>query len=110
MNKLTNDEVAEFYENLSDPRKSVQLILSLFLTVLCGVTVKYLWLWFMTPFGLPPISLLHAIGLDQFVSFIVTTQAQPPRSYGRFFWWRFIHGTCFALVALVVGYLIYLCM
>lgn len=110
MNKLTNDEVAEFYENLSDPRKSIQLILSLFLMVLCGATVQKLWYWFIVPLGLPTISLPHAIGLDQFVSFIVTTQAQPPRSYGRFFWWRFIHGTCLALVTLAVGYLIHLCM
>ncbi len=39
------------------------------LTFLCGMSaIKYLWLWFITPFGLPPIGFAHAYGICLLVS------------------------------------------
>lgn len=39
--------------------------------VASAFTVAKLWLWFITPLGLPPLTLAHAYGLDLLVTFLV---------------------------------------
>ena len=38
-----------------------------------GVVVRDLWFWFMVPLGLPAITMMHAIGLDIFMTYISPT-------------------------------------
>lgn len=42
-----------------------------------GLALSWLWLWFITPFGLPSISYIHALGLSLFSNFMLGTQGQP---------------------------------
>jgi hypothetical protein len=39
------------------------LVLSIISCILQGFVFTYLWQWFLIPFGMKPISLIHAIGL-----------------------------------------------
>lgn len=52
------------------------LIIPAFL--LAGFTVQMLWLWFVVPLGLGPISLGHAIGVDMLITFTAHVPALEP--------------------------------
>jgi hypothetical protein len=40
------------------------------LSVVRGFVLSYLWQWFVVPFGLPSITVAHAIGISLIVSFL----------------------------------------
>ena len=51
------------------------------ITIIGGAAVygwagMWMWSWFMTPFGLPDISLLHAIGVSLVVRLLVGTKSR----------------------------------
>lgn len=85
-----------------DPSGLVQLSLSIILTILSGLTVMWLWEWYIVPIGLPAINLAHAIGLDTFVSFITTTQIVDPKS--KPYWERTTYSFMFAIMSLILGW------
>ena len=75
--------MSHIYENdtkpiLSDPPYLLQFILSVVLSVLCGVTIMFMWNWFVVLLGLPMIGLVQALGLDTLITFIVTTRVNTP--------------------------------
>ncbi len=59
---------------LKAPPIGVQLALALVLAILSGFTIMVMWGWYIVPLGLPAINMIHAIGLDLFTTFIVTTK------------------------------------
>jgi hypothetical protein len=42
----------------------------LMLAVLNGFMLSYMWEWFVVPFGLPSVSIIHAIGIAILVSML----------------------------------------
>lgn len=54
-----------------DPKKGIFLFCAVMvLPVLCGTCIKFLWEWFMVPFGIVPISIPWAIGLTALASLL----------------------------------------
>jgi uncharacterized integral membrane protein len=45
------------------------------MSVLGGITIKLLWGWFVTPLGVPGLSLFHAMGLVLLVGFLTYRKA-----------------------------------
>lgn len=86
--------------DLPNPSNWVQLILSTLLCLLCGIVIMLMWNWFVVPLGLPAIGLIHALGLDMLVSFVITTSV-PKITH---FWDRWISAVLFALLTLLFGW------
>lgn len=91
---------------LKSPPIGVQLILALGLAILSGFTIMIMWGWYIVPLGLPAINIIHALGLDMLVTFIVTTK----KSDNVPFWDRWIWATTFALLTLLFGWLLHFIM
>lgn len=56
MTENYNDSLGRF--KLSDPPLGVQFLIAFLEFLFCGFAIKCMWLWFLTPFGLPAITLL----------------------------------------------------
>lgn len=56
-------EVGEALEETSTEVKVLGCAMFPVMLVLKTVTLDYLWKWFISPFGLPAISMLHAFGI-----------------------------------------------
>lgn len=91
-----------------EPSGLTQLILSLILMIISGFTIMWMWSWYIVPLGLPAIGLIHAIGIDMLVSFVVTTQINIPPNGG--FWERFIYGLLLTCVTLLAGWILHFVM
>lgn len=91
---------------LKSPPIWVQLVLTLVLTVLSGFTIMVMWGWYIVPLGLPTINIVHALGLDMLVTFIVATKKGDDTP----FWDRWIWATMFALLTLFLGWLLHFVM
>lgn len=68
----------------------------------------WLWGWYVVPLGLPAINLLHAMGIDLLVSFMVTTQINIPTKTG--FWERFTYSFLLAVMTLLFGWIFHFAM
>ena len=103
MSENYNDSMEKF--RLPDPPVGIQLLISVLIFLFCGFAIKYMWLWFVTPLGLPAITFAHAIGIDIFVTFIVTTRL-PINNEENLFWFKtfmsFFWTLCTFLIALLV--------
>jgi len=69
-----------------------------------GVGLAFLWKWFITPLGVPAISIIHAIGIALTVSFL-TAVRDPKREFKSE---TVTFSIVFSLVALFFGYLVHL--
>lgn len=74
-----------------------------------GLVLSYLWLWFVTPLGVEPLSTPHAIGIVMLLSFLSSFKKPPKWKGFEFFehtavWFA---GSLFTLGAgyIVKGYL-----
>jgi hypothetical protein len=76
------------------------------LVLLRGVVLVDLWHWFMTPFGLPQIGVIHAIGLSLLISFLVYRSDLTTKEMK--FAPALIGGLIFTLSIWGIGYLIHL--
>lgn len=47
--------------------------------ILNGWVLTYLWLWFVTPLGLPSLSIAHAIGISCVISFLTYQYIERPK-------------------------------
>lgn len=79
------------------------------LLVLSGHVFTNLWGWFMTPLGLPPLGLAHALGIMLTFGFVVRGLAREKHyeeleGYTKA-WTTTIHGYAIALVFWGVGYI-----
>lgn len=54
----------------------VMIIVMVGLALLRGVVVADLWQWFVTPFGLPAIGIVHAMGVSLFVAALTFQNAK----------------------------------
>lgn len=43
------------------------LLIATFVSLLKGLALMFMWEWFITPLGVPPISICHAFGIVNFV-------------------------------------------
>ena len=102
MSKLTENEALDIWKSLNAPPAWVQFFLSLFTTIIAGFTIKILWGWYIVPLGVSAISVVHAIGIDLLITFIVTTSA-PTLSVGLY-WYRFTHAILLTMSTLLVGW------
>lgn len=91
---------------LKPPAIWVQLILVTLLSVLSGFTIMVMWGWYIVPLGLPTIGLIHALGLDMLITFIVTTK----KSEDIPFWDNWIWWMVFTVLTLLLGGLLHLFM
>jgi len=79
---------------------------SLVAVSISGLCLALLWKWFVTPLGVPAISVVHAIGIN----FILTTVrgVSDPKKQIKFE--TITYSILFNLVGLFFGYLIHLVM
>lgn len=84
------------------PPAPVQFLLSFALMFFCGLTIMWMWGWYIVPLGLPAIGLFHAMGLDLLLSFMVTTKIE---NETKPFWEHFISATVFAALTLLAGWI-----
>lgn len=79
------------------------------IAVLRGFVTSYLWYWFLVPFGLPAITVSHAIGLALLVGMF--TQAQKSDTdkmdLDDALKVLFTHGILAPLFVLLVGYIVH---
>ena len=82
-----------------------QLFLSFALFVFCGLTIMFMWNWYVFPLGLPLIGLVQALGIDMLVTFIVTTKinTRPTEPFIE----RWTVGMLYALCTLGIGWLLH---
>lgn len=97
---ILNESIEAFNAKYLLP-KWVSLLLSALLFILCTVTVRQMWAWFVVPFGVPALSFAHAAGLDALVSFVVTTSM--PNS-GRTDIEQYSFSFVFAVLTLALGW------
>ena len=52
-----------------------------------ATTVMWLWWWFAVPFGLPPVTMAHAYGIDALITYMTwhrdLTKKDPPHEAGH---------------------------
>lgn len=88
-----------------EPPFFMKLILSVVLFVLCGVAIMLMWNWFVVALGLPSIGLVHAMGIDLLVSFIVTTRISMDADP---FLLRWVVGMLYAFCTILIGFVLHL--
>ena len=49
-----------------------------------------MWAWFVVPLGVPPICLLHAVGLSVIVGFLITNTDITTNDNDKVSWGKFI--------------------
>ena len=72
--------------------------------ILNGWVLSWLWLWFLVPFGLPAIGLVHAIGVSTVVGFM-TKQYVPNKDGHAGEAYTFM--ILFPLASLAIGYIVH---
>ena len=102
MSKLTENEALDLWKSLKAPPSWVQFILALFTTFIAGFTIKVLWGWYIVPLGVSAITLVHAIGSDALITFVVTTTAPQPST--GLYWYRFTHAVLITISTLLIGW------
>lgn len=90
-----------------NPSTLTRILLGIILMLLSGLTIMWLWGWYIVPLGLPAISFVHALGLDLFISFVVTTQVNTQENQ---FWTHFIFGVTFAVMTAFLGWVFHFAM
>lgn len=90
--------------NPPEPPYLMKLLLSVILFVLCGVAIMLMWNWFVVPLGLPAIGLIHAMGIDLLVSFIVTTKITMDTDP---FLIRWITGMLYAIITILFSFILH---
>lgn len=77
-------------------------------TIVRGFVVSILWGWFITPFGLPAISLPLAIGLSLTIGYITSKTADNHKDDRETDWTKFTANLIGPLVVLTLGYVVHL--
>ena len=72
MSNLEQDKLYQFIMRVR-ASKLFHILVGLCSFAICGSVFWCLWMWFVVPLGMPEISLVHAIGLDVFITFATTT-------------------------------------
>lgn len=108
MSKYTDKELVDFYKEIKQPPLIIEFIIAIALLVLCGFTIMVLWSWFIIPFGLPAISLAHAIGIDLLITFLVSTTVQT--DIYELYWYRIAYSFSITISVLGSGWIVHLFM
>lgn len=89
------------YTTMEDFLKFLYSWVSAFISGLC---LAFLWKWFVTPLGVPAITILHAMGLTMALSVVFATKDPKIEITFKKISFTIIYN----IVALVFGYLIHL--
>jgi len=73
-----------------------------------GWAISLLWGWFLVPLGVPPITLVHAIGISTFLSLVGPHNSSSKNKDGS---WKVVIGTLLAsflvpLFAVLIGWIV----
>ncbi|MDE1970580.1 MAG: hypothetical protein KGI50_03320 [Patescibacteria group bacterium] len=87
--------------------KMLFLLMILWQFVTAGVAVKLLWGWFITPFGLPALSVAHGVGIAILASFCTIQYIPRTDEEQRK---AFLFETLLPLLAIACGFIAHLLM
>ena len=73
-----------------------------------GIAIKYLWLWFIVPLGVLPITILHSLGISLMVSLLLSNVSR--NSNGDDVTQAVASSILFSMIITIFGYIIHLFM
>jgi hypothetical protein len=90
-----------------------KILVGFFLTIVAvlvrGLTLTYLWDWFIAPLGVMPIGVAHAVGISGIVGFL-THDMTTAKDKEKGFFVQMLSSAIYSLLALGFGWIAHLFM